>query len=115
MVRATVCAALLAALGVSVRAQAQPPPDIYPLAKVRTGQKGFGLTVIQGTEPTRFDFEVIGIAKNFVPKIDIILVKSDDPKLALTGFARGMSGSPLFLDGKVACALSYVFRFSKTT
>jgi hypothetical protein len=77
------------------------------------GQKGYGLTVFQGTTPERFEFEVLGIVKNFLPKEHIILVKSDDPKLAVTGFAAGMSGSPLFIDGKIACAFSFGFRFNK--
>jgi hypothetical protein len=88
-------------------------PDIYPLAKVKPGQRGHGLTVFQGLEPQKFDFEVIGVIRNFLPSLDIVLVKSDDPKLAVSGFAQGMSGSPLYLDGKVMCAFSYGFRFNK--
>jgi hypothetical protein len=85
----------------------------YPLSQVRRGQKGYGLTTMQGTTPERFEFEVIGVTKNFLPKMDIILVKSDDKKLAVSGFWQGMSGSPLFIDGKLACAFSYGFRFNK--
>src|SRR5262245_18865900 len=84
-------------------------PDVFPLAKVKRGMKGYGLTVFQGTDPERFEFEVIGVVKNFLPRQDIVLVKSDDPKLQVSGFAQGMSGSPLFLDGKVMCAFSYGF------
>ena len=51
--------------------------------------------------------------QNFLPKQDIILVKSDDPKLAVSGFWQGMSGSPLYLDDKLLCAFSYGFRFNK--
>lgn len=91
------------------------PPEIFPLEQVRPGQRGYGLTTFQGTTPERFEFEVIGVNKNFLPKMDIILVKSDDPKLAVTGFWRGMSGSPLFIDGKLACAFSYGFRFNKVS
>jgi len=87
--------------------------ETYPLEKVRRGQKGYGLTTMQGTRPERFEFEVIGVTKNFLPKMDIILVKSDDKKLAVSGFWQGMSGSPLFIDGKLACAFSYGFRFNK--
>src|SRR5687768_13650526 len=59
-------------------------PEIFPLSKIRRGQTGYGLTTMQGTTPERFTFEVIGVAKNFLPKMDIILVKSDDKKLAVT-------------------------------
>lgn len=88
-------------------------PEIYPLDQVRRGQTGYGLTTMKGTTPERFTFEVIGVNKNFLPKMDIILVKSDDPKLAIPGFWRGMSGSPMFIDGKLACAFSYGYRFNK--
>src|SRR4029079_16053556 len=72
-----------------------------------------GLTTFAGSKPERFTFEVVSVVKNFLPKQDIILVKSDDPKLAVSGFWQGMSGSPLYLDGKLLCAFSYGFRFNK--
>ena len=87
--------------------------ETFPLSQVHRGQTGYGLTTMQGTTPERFEFEVIGVAHNFLPKMDIILVKSDDKKMAVTGFWQGMSGSPLFIDGKLACAFSYGFRFNK--
>jgi hypothetical protein len=112
---AVLAAALLTSVALSlVPATAHAKgPEIYPLSKVKRGQKGYGLTVFQGTDPERFDFEVIGVVKNFLPRQDIVLVKSDDPKLQVSGFAQGMSGSPLYLDGKVMCAFSYGFRFNK--
>src|SRR5688500_10568713 len=61
----------------------------FPLAKVRRGQTGYGLTTMQGTTPERFEFEVIGVTRNFLPKMDIILVKSKDKKLEVTGFWQG--------------------------
>lgn len=109
---AAVCLALVSTTLVE-SGHAGGPPEIFPLDKVRRGQTGYGVTTMQGTKPERFEFEVIGVAKNFLPKMDIILVKSDDPKLAITGFWRGMSGSPLFIEGKLACAFSYGFRFNK--
>ncbi len=89
------------------------PPEIFPLSKVKRGQTGYGMTTFAGTTPERFTFEVLGVNRNFLPKMDIILVRSDDPKLEVPGFWRGMSGSPLFIDGKLACAFSYGFRFNK--
>jgi len=87
--------------------------ELFPLSKVKRGQKGYGLTTMQGTTPERFEFEVIGVNRNFLPKMDIILVKSDDPKVQVTGFWQGMSGSPLYIQGKLTCAFSYGFRFNK--
>ncbi|MCE9573615.1 MAG: hypothetical protein K8W52_10705 [Deltaproteobacteria bacterium] len=99
-------------LGIGAAAAAAPPA-IYPLAKVKRGQTGYGLTTMKGSTPERFTFEVVDVMHNFLPDEDIILVKSDDPKLAVTGFWQGMSGSPLYIDDKVACAFSYGFSFNK--
>ncbi|MBC7977573.1 MAG: hypothetical protein H7138_21565, partial [Myxococcales bacterium] len=89
------------------------PTEIYPVAKVQRGQTGYGLTTFNGTQPERFTFEVVSVVRNFLPKQDIILVKSSDPKMAVSGFWQGMSGSPLYLDDKLVCAFSYGFRFNK--
>ena len=89
------------------------PTEVYPVSKVQRGQTGYGLTTFAGTKPERFTFEVVSVVRNFLPKQDIILVKSDDPKLAVSGFWQGMSGSPLFLEDKLVCAFSYGFRFNK--
>jgi hypothetical protein len=97
----------------ALSASAVAAPDTYPLEKVKRGQTGYGLTTMAGTKPERFTFEVISVVHNFLPKQDIILVKSDDPKIALTGFWRGMSGSPLYIEDKLVCAFSYGWSFSK--
>jgi hypothetical protein len=91
----------------------QASPEVYPLEKVKRGQTGYGMTTMAGNNPERFSFEVVSVVHNFLPKQDIILVKSDDPKMQVTGFWQGMSGSPLYIDGKVVCAFSYGFRFNK--
>jgi hypothetical protein len=96
---------------VSLRAFAAP--TVYPLDKVKRGQTGYGMTTMSGNTPERFTFEVVSVVHNFLPKQDIILVKSDDPKLAVTGFWQGMSGSPLYIEDKLVCAFSYGFRFNK--
>src|SRR5436190_4495389 len=89
------------------------PTEIFPVSKVQPGQTGYGLTTYSGTKPERFTFEVVSVVKNFLPKQDIVLVKSDDPKLAVSGFWQGMSGSPLYIEDKLTCAFSYGFRFNK--
>src|SRR3569833_592713 len=93
--------------------QAYAAPDTFPLDKVKRGQTGYGMTTMSGTKPERFTFEVVSVVHNFLPKQDIILVKSDDPKMAVSGFWQGMSGSPLYIDDKLVCAFSYGFRFNK--
>src|SRR6476661_8140902 len=98
---------------VALSASAYASPEVYPLDKVHRGQTGYGMTTLSGSTPERFTFEVVSVVHNFLPKQDIILVKSDDPKLAVTGFWRGMSGSPLYIDDKLVCAFSYGFQFNK--
>ena len=56
-----------------VTANRSPAPDIIPLSEVQPGMKGYGLTVFQGTKPERFDVEVIGVLRDFLPKQDVIL------------------------------------------
>ncbi|MBP6630868.1 MAG: hypothetical protein KA297_15650 [Kofleriaceae bacterium] len=105
--------ALVASLMLGAATAAAAPPALYPLDQVRRGQTGYGMTTFKGATPERFTFEVLSVARNFLPMQDIILVKSDDPKLAVTGFWRGMSGSPLYLDDKLVCAFSYGWSFNK--
>src|SRR5439155_19588868 len=86
---------------------------VMPLSEVRAGMKGYGLTVFQGTKPERFDVRVISVLHNFLPKQDIILVQSDDPRLLHSGIVAGMSGSPLYIENRLAGALAYGWHFAK--
>jgi hypothetical protein len=86
---------------------------IMPLSEVRAGMTGYGLTVFKGTKPERFDVRVLSVLHNFLPKQDIILVQSDDPRLLHSGIVAGMSGSPIYIEGKLAGALSYGWHFAK--
>ncbi|HEX6838045.1 MAG TPA: SpoIVB peptidase S55 domain-containing protein, partial [Polyangia bacterium] len=80
---------------------------------VRAGMKGYGLTVFKGLKPERFNIEVISVLHNFLPKQDIILIQSDDPRLLHSGIVAGMSGSPIYIEGRLAGALSYGWHFAK--
>jgi hypothetical protein len=76
--------------------------------EIKDGMKGYGLTVFKGTEPERFDVEVVGVLQNFRPAQALILVKTPHPRLNITKNVRGMSGSPIFLDnGRLAGAYAY--------
>jgi hypothetical protein len=74
---------------------------------------GYGLTVFSGTKPQRFNVRVVGVLRHFLPKQDIILIRAEDERLTHTGIAAGMSGSPIFLEGKLAGALAYGWSFAK--
>src|SRR5262249_26875507 len=70
--------------------------------------KGYGLTVFKGTDPEKFDVEVIGVLHNFRPSQELILVRTTHPRLNITKNVRGMSGSPIYLDnGRLAGAYAY--------
>ena len=86
---------------------------IMPVSEVRQGMKGYGKTVFQGTTIDRFDVEVLGVLKNFAPKQDMILVRLSGGPLERTGVIAGMSGSPVYIDGKLVGAVAFAFPFAK--
>lgn len=97
-------ASLLASLPLA-RADAKPP-YIAP-NDIKEGMKGYGLTVFKGTEPEKFDVEVVGVLHNFRPAQDLILVKTPHPRLNITKNVKGMSGSPIYIEGRLAGAYAY--------
>src|SRR5437763_10351546 len=87
--------------------------DTMPLSQIQKGMKGYGLTVFEGTKVERFDVEILGVLNNIGPSQDLILARVDAPVLQRTGVIAGMSGSPIFIDGKVIGALAYAWQFAK--
>jgi hypothetical protein len=102
------CAASLAA--------AQPVQgDVMPLADIKAGQRGEVWTVFQGVKPEPFAVEVSGVILNALgPGKSIILCRLTDPRVQDMGAVAGMSGSPLYIDGKFAGALSYQMQHFET-
>ncbi|MCD6496843.1 MAG: hypothetical protein J7M25_00870 [Deltaproteobacteria bacterium] len=84
-----------------------------PVSQIRRGMVGYGLTVFHGTKPERFHVRVLGILPNAFPHEDLIVIMCDDPKFKHAGVAAGMSGSPIYFNGKMAGALAYGPRFAK--
>src|ERR1700757_849155 len=81
--------------------------EMLALDQVRAGMQGYAYTIFAGDQVERFDLEVIGVMPNFLgPRQSIILVQLKGPKVERTGVVAGMSGSPVYLDGKLAGALS---------
>jgi hypothetical protein len=88
-------------------AQAPNSTEILPLSEVRPGMQGYAYTIFAGEQVEKFDLEVIGIMPNFLgPRQTIILVQLKGPKVEHTGVVAGMSGSPVYFEGKLAGALS---------
>src|SRR5882724_4454465 len=114
--------AVLLCLSLSVLVTAQDKsapatvsPAIMPLDQIHEGMKGTALTVFQGVKPESMDVEVLGVMHNVNgPKGDIILVRLHGTKPEYTGVVAGMSGSPVYFDGKLAGALAFrIGEFSK--
>jgi hypothetical protein len=107
---------LLVCLGLSatLAAAADPAlPEILPLDKIEPGMKGYGLSVFKGTAIERFNVEVLAVLKNFSAKQDVILVRCSGQNLEHSGIVAGMSGSPVYIDGKLVGAIAYGWGFSK--
>jgi hypothetical protein len=109
----SLCSTVLALLALTVdlclapHAAAQESRETLPLAQVKPGMQGYAYTIFAGDQVEKFDLEVLGILDNFLgPKQSIILVQLKGPKVEHTGVVAGMSGSPVYLDGKLAGALS---------
>src|SRR5260370_15615405 len=90
-------------------------PQIMTVDEVRPGMKGVAYTVFQGTQPEPMGVEVLGVLRNLIgPKSDVVLVRLNGEKAEYTGVVAGMSGSPVYIDGKLLGALSYrIGTFSK--
>lgn len=86
---------------------AQQSTEIIPLSQIHAGMQGYAYTIFAGDQIEKFELEVLGVMPNFLgPKQSIILVQLKGPKVEHTGVVAGMSGSPVYFDGKLAGALS---------
>ncbi len=86
----------------------------YPIDDIRAGQRGTGRTVFSGTEVEEFDAEILGVLENYSgPKSSIIFARLSGGPLDRTGVMSGMSGSPVYIDGKLAGAVAFMYPFSK--
>src|SRR6266567_4304439 len=96
-------------------AQTSKTVDTIPVAQIHAGMRGVAYTVFQGTKPEPMTVEVLGVLKNANgPKGDIILVRLGGTKAEYTGVVAGMSGSPVYFDGKLAGAIAFrIGEFSK--
>jgi len=88
-------------------------PNIIPISDIKPGMKGHALTVFQGQTPDKFEIEVVDVVRDYITGQDAVLFRSADPRLRHTGIVGGMSGSPIYIEGKLAGALAYGYRFNK--
>ena len=81
---------------------------IMPLSEVKPGMVGIGRTVFQSTELQDFKVQIIGVLKNIQgPKRDLILARLEGDPVTETGVAAGMSGSPVYINGRLIGAVGY--------
>jgi hypothetical protein len=87
---------------------------LYALEDVRPGQRGTARTVFSGTQPEEFGVEVLGVLQGFPgPRQSAIIARLSGENVARTGVFAGMSGSPVFIDGKLVGAIAFSFPFAK--
>jgi hypothetical protein len=114
-----------AAFGGAARVDAEAPPADAPMsvAQVRellgarraAGEalRGYGKTVFAGTRIERFEVEILDVLTNFQPQQDVILIRARHPILERGGIVAGMSGSPVYVDGRVIGAVAFGWQFAK--
>jgi len=105
---AVVAAVILAALlPPCFAAQASDSPATIPLSQIKPGMKGVAYTIYEGDQVQKIDLVVLGVLRNALgPKEDVVLVKLLGDKAAEDGVVAGMSGSPVYIDGKLAGAIA---------
>ncbi|MCA1590356.1 MAG: hypothetical protein LC734_08220, partial [Acidobacteria bacterium] len=87
---------------------------IFPLGQLKPGMRGTARTVFRGSEAEEFAVEILGIVPGAIgPKQDLIVGRISGGPAERTGVFAGMSGSPVYIDGKLVGAISYSFPFSK--
>lgn len=86
--------------------------SFFPLREVRPGLRGTGKTVFSGDRIEEFSVEILGVLENAGPKQSVVLARLGGGPLEKTGVLQGMSGSPVYIDGKLLGAVAFTFAFS---
>lgn len=91
-----------------------PPSEFLPVSQLKAGMKGYGLSVFQGNKIERFDVTILGVMRKVNNGRDLILVKLGGPQMQrVTDVIAGMSGSPVYVNGKIVGAVSYGAQFTR--
>jgi SpoIVB peptidase S55 len=111
--------ALTVLLSLSANAQqaaegGRKPVEFFPLEEIKAGQKGVARTVFAGTEAQEFGIEVLGVMPGYPqPRQSAVIVRLTGANVERTGVFGGMSGSPVYIDGKLVGAIAFTFNFAK--
>ncbi|MFP4687594.1 MAG: peptidase S55 SpoIVB, partial [bacterium] len=87
--------------------------DTLPVAGIEAGMEGYGRTVFSGTRIDTFAVKVLGVLENVMPGQDLILIRAESDTLHHTNIMSGMSGSPIYIGGRLIGALAYGWSFGK--
>ena len=102
--------AIIALISVLVLVPAlEAQETILPVDEIKAGMTGKGRSVFLGDKIEEFDVEILGVMKNVRPKKDMIVVRVKGEAVDRAGVMQGMSGSPIYVDGKLIGALAYMF------
>jgi hypothetical protein len=89
------------------------PKKYISIDEIRPQMEAYCLTTYKGTEIEKFGLEVLSVVRNIAPGRDTILVQGTDERFIHTGPVWGCSGSPVYIDGRLAGALAFAASFSK--
>lgn len=88
------------------------PANFMPSSQLRPGMVGEGRTVFHGFKPETFKATILGVRHNALPGANMIIARLEGPMLEGHGVVAGMSGSPVFVDGRLIGAVAYGWSFS---
>jgi len=106
-------AIVLTALLATAAAAGEKASPFWHVDDIREGMTGVGRTVLKGTKLEEFHVEVLGVLRNTSPGRDMVLARLSGLDLEKTGVIAGMSGSPVYIDGKLLGAVAYAWPFGK--
>ncbi|MBI1784746.1 hypothetical protein HYR69_06335, partial [Candidatus Sumerlaeota bacterium] len=101
-----------ASLGSAADSAPKLPPDCMPLSEIKAGMTGEARSVIHGFDPASYKVEIIGVEMGALPGSAMILAKLEGEGLEKHGIVAGMSGSPVYIGGRVIGAVAYGWSFS---
>src|SRR6185369_13634671 len=127
MKRMTTLISLIILVAVSALAQSASKPEqgqtgqgkrskteFFPVDQVKPGMRAIGYTVFSGAEPRKFEVEILGVLKGFPnPQQNAVVTRLVGDELNHTGVFQGMSGSPVYIDGKLLGAVAFGYQFAK--
>jgi hypothetical protein len=92
---------------------ASAKPEFFKVGNLQPGMRGIGKTCFQGTKPEEFQVEILGVLQGVNPGASAVLAKFSGSRLDKTGIFEGMSGSPVYIDGKLLGAVAFSYSFAK--